>query len=172
MTIDHEKLFKDCCSIKTLRYAIGSPWVKGGYRCATDGRICVRMRTDEPDTKDVAAPSIKGLFWNDPPGAMADMPDTTGKTAAINCPLCNASGVHWCQTCESDHECGYCEGGCEPPNTETLPVGDTHHIGVSYAILLASHGVTEIECLPNRRFRCKVGDAEILLMGCDKRIAP
>jgi hypothetical protein len=44
--------FCDPDSDNESRYALGKPWVRGGYQYATNGRIAVRQPTSEPDTDD------------------------------------------------------------------------------------------------------------------------
>lgn len=39
-----------CGTGKEWRYALGEPFVRGGFKYATDTQVCVRVPTDEPDT--------------------------------------------------------------------------------------------------------------------------
>lgn len=43
-------IFNDCVARYESRYSMMTPWVAGGYRYATDGRICVRQKTNDPNT--------------------------------------------------------------------------------------------------------------------------
>lgn len=62
-------IFKDCCAPDDVesRYAISHPWIKDGWICATDARICVRQATtlaDRPPPNGKTPPDLAGLSWD------------------------------------------------------------------------------------------------------------
>lgn len=74
------------CAEEDARYPISKPWVKDGWKYATDARIVVRVPTDEPDSKTQMY-QIVSLFAARP---VAGKPATW---AII--PTHDGSGVDW-----------------------------------------------------------------------------
>lgn len=62
--------FQRFCANDGSRYAMSTPFVRRGFIYATDGRIIVRMTTDEGDTKQrpksPQIPDVESLGWDEP----------------------------------------------------------------------------------------------------------
>lgn len=120
-------IFMDCVGKENVRYAIAHPWVSGGYRYATDGRIIVRQRTDEPDSPEadgIKYPPAKNLGWDRAKYA-ADpltLPDIPDEDIVKECPRCAGMGRRDCDM-GHDHECDSCEGEGEHVETCWFEVG-------------------------------------------------
>jgi len=91
------------CADENLRYNLDHPWVRGGYKIATDGRICVRVKTDEPDTvpgEGERYPDIDALFkeLDEKIAAWHPMPTALPYNAPSwdNCPVCGGSAQLGC----------------------------------------------------------------------------
>ncbi len=50
------------CAEEDGRYGLSRPWSKDGWRYATDGRIVVRVPTDEPDSERAMCAELLPLF--------------------------------------------------------------------------------------------------------------
>lgn len=111
-------IFAECVAKEWLgtRYSIETTWVAGGWLYATDSRICVRCKTDEPDSIDPHAdtnlargyPPVAALFvgkWHDTP---LKLPAEV-KCEESKCRDCEGTGtVTLCSECECtgrDCEC-------------------------------------------------------------------
>lgn len=100
------------CSVDETRMAICTPFVFNGWKYATDGRICVRIQTDEPDDSNEpckrpnAAMLFKGFNVD---GLEAFEIPTLDGVKLIKCEGCGGAGE---QTCDMghDHECPDCDG--------------------------------------------------------------
>lgn len=60
-----DRMLRRYCSTDSgTKYGMQLPFVKGGWKYATDGRVCVRVRCDEPDTdpSDGPFPPCDNLF--------------------------------------------------------------------------------------------------------------
>ncbi len=108
--------------------SLDKPWVAGGIRFATDGRILVCEPTDDPDT-DLSVypkrkpPTATGKLYGQ---AIAANCDQLLPVDVPDCPECGQSGLveYWiCSECEGNgeqecdlghmHDCGKCGGhGC------------------------------------------------------------
>lgn len=110
------------------RWGTNHQCVKDGWRMATDGRVAIRVKTDEADWqftndqgKPVRFPSFSGIF--DPyietftnRNLFAPMVrrqcgacDSTGRTSGV-CIECGGSGNSFCHHCEHEHDCDECDG--------------------------------------------------------------
>ena len=72
-------IFYDCCTddppLYVNRFDFSKPYVRGGYIYATNGCICVRVKTDEPDQGD--GPPCETLPWNQwPKSDLIALPQT------------------------------------------------------------------------------------------------
>lgn len=115
------------CDSELSRYDLQKPFAQSGWRCATDGRIIVRVPTDaEDDTGKY--PNIGNIFDSCPECTQAwpkwkhsrlDCPrcDGSGKTL-VECTVCEAFGNHVCPSCRQEHTCGRCEGKGKIPGDE------------------------------------------------------
>ena len=98
---------KDYCAREKFmgRYNIDEPWAKDGFVYATDGRMCIRMPTDQPDTviEGKKWPSVKDLGF-----------DQSGEL--LPWPVIDEGQGHLCRTCSGegylDKECELCGSTC------------------------------------------------------------
>lgn len=106
---------------------LATPWVKDGWRYATDGRVCVRVLADgepnEPPLLKRALPSVAQMFsavdgeWLIWP-AIPPCNLCHGKSAAlVNCSNCRGSGRCECADCGCQHECAECDGDGQSEQT-------------------------------------------------------
>ena len=90
------------------RFPITRPWVKGGWRYATDIRIAVREKTDERDGAP-GYPDVEALFagrivpMHD--SAWTVLPTHDGKTTAWEEPACELVENPTRETCKDYGEC-------------------------------------------------------------------
>lgn len=114
---------KPFCAAEQGRYLIDTPWVKGGWKNATDGKLLVRLRTDEPDTpvdEKAPRPNTTPLFdasMNACRGTKSDLlpfPIHSGERDKADCMFCNGTGAgsDVCKTCDGKGECPHCEAIC------------------------------------------------------------
>lgn len=104
------------CDTEDVRYALSTPWVKGGWRYATDGRICVRVTTDEADSPTynedgLKRPGADRLFDDFPPDGFEDMPKSLDEQVddAPDAPrLCECAKLVLCPKCKGDDWCDKC----------------------------------------------------------------
>jgi len=105
------------CGTSGGRFDLDKPFIRDGWRWATDGWIVVRMPTTDADTEG-RYPKIESLFEGFP-GCDHDWPDwpqspircrkcRTGKVL-VACQTCNGEGEHEC-ACGNLHGCGGCDG--------------------------------------------------------------
>ncbi len=106
------------------------PWILAGKECATDGRIAVRIQTDEPDAvsghgkprsfNDVCSWAFDGplVTWPDIVPPAPDEPQTAcltcggTKVTTILCERCEGEGQTHCANtcCSGSHPCPDCNG--------------------------------------------------------------
>ncbi len=100
------------CSVDETRMAICTPFVLNGWKYATDGRIAVRIPTDEPDDSNepYRRPNASALFegFNVEGLQSFEIPTLDG-AQVIECDSCNGDG---CAICDMghEHECPDCDG--------------------------------------------------------------
>ncbi|HUX02239.1 MAG TPA: hypothetical protein VMY35_14840 [Phycisphaerae bacterium] len=111
---------------------LSKPFVRGGFRCATDGSAMVRLPAPEepetenpatwmplPDTQNVFAPvgSLAFAPWpadweswevREIEGEKAECPECHGETK--ECGRCDGFGQIECGECEQDYDCPECKG--------------------------------------------------------------
>jgi len=128
MTID----LKQFVSKNKEIIALHEPYVHDGYEYATDGYICIRIKTDKPNTvlKYAQFPRAWELF-EDFSGDFYPLsvgPKTKERTCGCaggyvpkgECPDCAGTGVHECD-CGTSHDCGYCFGTGMIPSDDICP---------------------------------------------------
>ena len=106
------------CEKEPCRYGINEPFVVGGFRYATDGKLAVRVPADgEPDADykiklprkigELFKPAaVEWLLWP----AVEVCGNCNGSGVVLgDCDMCSGTGDHEC-SCGDKHECGYCEG--------------------------------------------------------------
>lgn len=131
-------LSRFCDVSENYRYLLNTPWVKGGFRYATDCRIMVVEPTEDPDTvppEDKSLPNaalvvesfssvVCDIEW---PETFAACP-SCGQTGTQQvwrkvCAECNGEGVHECDL-GFDHECVVCRGkGVKESSTQFVGAG-------------------------------------------------
>jgi hypothetical protein len=105
------------CDDSVIRYDLSAPFVRAGHVYATDGRVCVRLPSEEDATTgDRRVPAAEqlpawllGSGWRDWP-AQDWRPDPSAYECC--CPICKGCGrvgadVGTCKTCEGDGEAVY-----------------------------------------------------------------
>ena len=114
-------------SFNLSRYSLAVPFVQNGYLYATDGRVCVRAKTTEVDSKDRLLPVMDKLGWDltlykseacDPPSYILETPllipcsacKGTGECDKITCPECDGDKAIECSECGQDRDCPKCDG--------------------------------------------------------------
>lgn len=113
------------CSEDDCRESIMTPFVRNGWKYATDGRIMVRVKTDEPDDSNEPhkRPNAAKLFevFDVSKLDAVDLPELTGVTTQ-KCRYCNGNGV---QTCSlgHDHDCDECDGTGEVEEWPSQDIG-------------------------------------------------
>jgi hypothetical protein len=117
--------FKTFCAVENKIGNLDKTKVynKGGFKCATDGRIAVRIKSDEPDT-DGNFPDLEICFGV--PYKKIDPAKITKPTLDVTehcfecdngkvyfgweqCKSCHGDGICKCG-CPVEHECGKCGG--------------------------------------------------------------
>lgn len=93
------------CDPETSRFAINKPFNQKGFTCATDGRVIVRIPTDEPDTPatDKKIPDVSQLAWNH---AACTQWKPLKKAKRKKVTEIHQQGCPKCETCPCDE----CEG--------------------------------------------------------------
>lgn len=105
------------------------PFVRGGRKYATDGRICICAPTDEPDTDPrsgvpashygnitglMKLPDVPLVPW--PTGDYIPMTQDcnecggSGFTDRVRCDACKGDGFTTCDRCRHEHDCDECDG--------------------------------------------------------------
>lgn len=110
-------------SVNTVpsRYAeLPQPYVKDGWKYATDCRAIVRVPTDEEDTNNVKLPNAnffangETLPWPEPDveEQHADCPECEGygTVGSVDCEECDGVGMTDCEHCGSEIDCHACWG--------------------------------------------------------------
>lgn len=139
------------------------PFVRGGWRYATDCIICVRVPTDEPDTEAADAKvSMRHNEASAAPWHLCDAPcvdplrevKTTGKCKSCNgrgklveCGNCRGHGDVTATDdggyeydgleCKACYGYGHVAGSC---SDETVPCGACHGLGLEFAESLMIEG--------------------------------
>lgn len=111
-------MFEECClKEEDHRWSRHLPFHQNGHLCATDGRICVRMREAGEDT--LQSPPVSKASWpNDE--HQYDSTPTVLPTVSIpertTCRICKGQRVAECGECwgKGERECPECEhyGAC------------------------------------------------------------
>lgn len=101
------------CSVDETRASLMTPWVFNGWQYATDGRICIRIKTDEMDDSNepYKRPDVSMLFadFNVEGLEPFEIPTLDG-VILHECEDCDGTGE---QTCDMGHkhECPECDDG-------------------------------------------------------------
>ena len=115
------KDLKIFCATEATRYSLETPFVIDGYEYFSDGRICIKRKTDNPDTTDkspdfeegfkqsqgIVLPSPIPITEPDCSGERCDLCLGTGREH-VRCRKCDGFGCHDCD-CGVEHDCGYCK---------------------------------------------------------------
>lgn len=113
------------CSINECRMGIMTPFAFNGWKYATDGRVCVRVKTDEPDDSGEPhkRPDASKLFagFNVEGLQPFDIPPPKG-LATNRCRYCNGNGVRTCDL-GHDHDCDECDGTGEVEEWPSQDIG-------------------------------------------------
>lgn len=149
---------------------VSQPFVQSGWKCATDCRIAIRVKTDEPDTPPPEGvrrgfPDVGKAFEaiSDAPRhevqlpelAIEQCPECRGKyltEARVKCRECNGTGQSECFHCGHTIDCEECEDGwvtdvvpcqsCE--NRYRTSLGQGSEIDPKYVIKMLKCGVSKV----------------------------
>lgn len=118
------------CGKDVTRYRIDSPFVRGGYKYATNAYMAVRVKCDEPDTPkpegqkfpcmDLIFADFDGFNGEFAPWPKAKYEDSDEECGTCNgvgmictkkCQECNGEGTIECYACGHEKECDEC--GCD-----------------------------------------------------------
>lgn len=110
------------CAGEDTRYALTKTFVTDGHLTATDGRIIVRIPTEEPEINDRPVPDIAALFnkqFEEFPAfdmysinmvrIKCSLCAGKGKVK-LDCETCGGDGRCMCPCCGSDTYCEDCDG--------------------------------------------------------------
>ena len=123
------------CDKESSRYNLSAPWIIDGLKVATDGRIILFQRTNEPNTlpgegrwPDVNLILAKvgsdsdfdgdGSVLASTIGTDCETCNDTGSIEVVqcddcddgNCPECDGDGDYPCECCGQDVDCNHCDG--------------------------------------------------------------
>lgn len=120
---------KPFCAEHSCRYRITEPFVRDGWRYATDGAIVVRVPCPgEPDSDGTLLPKPECFEWETlegelkpwPPEVRSDSPDgllcrACNHTGLVpgkeeKCLPCKGEGFVYCDHCGSETQCDECHG--------------------------------------------------------------
>lgn len=102
---------QDFCSVDETRMGINTPFVRDGWKYATDGRICVRIPTNEPDDSNEPhkRPDAAAIFQGfDVTGLVPFVIPELQGVKDKKCPSCNGYGHSTCDH-GHQHECDDCD---------------------------------------------------------------
>lgn len=179
-TVQQIDLQPFCSTDTDGRYGIDKPWVKDGWRHATDGRICIRLpATGEPDALpekrvphfDEVLPPVDGN-WQ--PWPQVESCGSCFGRRHIDCDECGGDGTCDQCKCKGAHNCGCCEGtgkvtckAChDPGGFDRFLFGETE-LARCYAYLVAKLP-GPVEFLPTTkkdgkvRFRFSGGEGAVM----------
>lgn len=105
------------------RYSFGQPFVQFGWRYATDGRVVVRVPTEDANTTGRPLPTMRKLDWamlqgvekwsevSEPLGFQPDseLRDCLACGEFVTCSKCKVDGTCEC-SCGDCHDCHECTG--------------------------------------------------------------
>lgn len=66
------------CDPDGTRYSLDRPWILGGWRYATDGRICIRIKTNSPDNVEWKRGSCRDWYVRTDDRDEPRVPDVSG----------------------------------------------------------------------------------------------
>lgn len=141
------------CSVDECRMAINTPFAFNGWKYATDGRICVRIQTGEPDdsSEPYKRPDASALFKGfGVDGLEAFKIPAIDGVREKRCPSCNGNGY---STCDHDHECEDCD------KTGVLEEWPKKEIGGQ---IFSERYLSKIINLPGLKFFARSADVETL----------
>lgn len=146
--------------------AMAKPFMRGGMKYATDGRILIAVPAPgEPDTTERTPRAEELLPEIGPSAEYLPWPTTEpclpcGQTGQVTrtCRVCSGLGEHWCDQCETDHECKACDEDCKQ-----IEICDCREFGQAIEIncrTIARHYVYLASTLPNVQFFADRGSQE------------
>jgi len=145
---DIHPIFNESCGDDSGRHTLSNPWVRDGVRYATDGRILVWQKCNEPDTPDINPPNAellirdlvgKGKHESEP----VTIPEFDFPPLMKTCDNCNGRGLCDKCECETEHECGACDGSGEVARSRVpIQLADKYRVMDLYLDCLRRHGAT------------------------------
>lgn len=95
------------------RESLGQPWTAGNFTYATDGRLIVRVPRLADVLPNPAAPQgVYKIIFDDSPHAAESLPVggfvIPPLAGTAKCRNCGGSGQHFCDDCDSRHDCEKC----------------------------------------------------------------
>jgi hypothetical protein len=146
-------------------WLLDKPWVKEGFRCATNGHLAIRVPAPgEPDTKgERPLPSLGPIVLPPPAGVALNAFPATPEIAGgmVTCPDCEGG---LCPTCRQ--KCPTCRGDAlVHKEGRTVRLAERTHVAVAYYKLLrALPGCQWHQPAPNKPiyFRFDGGDGVVM----------
>ena len=94
------------------KFTLSKVFVKGGYRCTTNGRMAIRIKCDEPDTEG-NFPKLDDAF-NEPFSEINPIKIVTPELEVYHiCPECDNGRIYYnFQECTECYGLGTCRCGC------------------------------------------------------------
>lgn len=108
-------MFEECClKEEDQRWCRHAPFYRDGYLCATDGRVCIRMRQEGENTPDTPPVCDSKVGWPDEKHQYESTPVILPKVSIperTTCPDCKGNKVSQCYGCHGrgEQECPECE---------------------------------------------------------------
>lgn len=112
-----ERLKLFCDSDDGGRYDLSKPMRQGEWIVAADHHVAIAVRigqyegpdvekSDKPDVLSVCRPASDDAEFT----RLDELPPCECDGDERKCIVCGGSGEHWCDECETGHECGSCYG--------------------------------------------------------------
>ena len=155
-------LWEFCTPESNTKFDTSEPFVKNGWKYATNGHVCVRVQFEAPDDDHKKFPPCEKLFKEFPTGEWLPWPTPKyciqcfGK-GTIGC----AGGNEWCESCGGYEGCGIrkcrmCGGKEDRGDLADNQPMDSRWIG--FHLIYAKYDAL-IHLLPNAKFLAGVKPA-------------
>lgn len=165
-------MFEKCVGNAAFRYDLSTPFVRGGFRYATNGHIAVREQTSDDDTepRDKPFAPCEKLPFGFVGGEWLTLPVLTRG---------QAEGLGMCLACEGTGErqidgrpmaCMDCDGDGNDDDCFRVHFGNGKLMAARYADLIRRAGIEQVNVMPKGRgfmFAGGVGNIEVVVMGCE-----
>lgn len=176
------------CDPEATRFPLGLPFVQGGFLCATNGRIAIRVPSSDPDTTPENGgrlPRMADIFksmpknisryeaWPEAKYSHQERDCLTckgkGRVNQHPCQECDGDGMVECETCGHEDECKVCDGHgecggskCKACNGK-MQVPRPYQQQIGKAWIDADYDAMVRE-LPNPVWYCKSADDPVFII--------